>query len=210
MPMNKESTPPPKIGKIGPYTVFVTPPATPKPTQLVSESLEKTIPPPLVQLPKTTVSPLRPPTQSPVKTVSQPPPPVQAPPQQFNKSADVRSPSTFGFFWNAVSKVQNAHSSLDEYVAHWFGLNQSKYQWALDDYYQSNGSTQVDAIGKDVSSKMQRDLCEARTPAKSASEYAISTCNILNNTIAYRCTKMSIFTDWDLAVSIFMLFCCGG
>lgn len=32
-----------------------------------------------------------------------------------------------------------AHSSLDEYVAHWFGLNQSKYQWALDDYYESKG-----------------------------------------------------------------------
>ena len=28
-----------------------------------------------------------------------------------------------------------AHSSLDEYLADWFGLNQSKYQWALDDYY---------------------------------------------------------------------------
>lgn len=34
-----------------------------------------------------------------------------------------------------------AHSSLDEYVAHWFGLNQSKYQWALDDYYESNAAS---------------------------------------------------------------------
>lgn len=32
-----------------------------------------------------------------------------------------------------------AHSSLDGFVAHWFGLNQSKYQWALDDYYESKG-----------------------------------------------------------------------
>ncbi|KAL8151902.1 hypothetical protein V2J09_021710 [Rumex salicifolius] len=30
-----------------------------------------------------------------------------------------------------------AHSSLDEYVANWLGLNQSKYQWALDDYYEA-------------------------------------------------------------------------
>jgi len=32
-----------------------------------------------------------------------------------------------------------AHSSLDDHVARWFGLNQSKYQWALDDYYESKG-----------------------------------------------------------------------
>lgn len=29
------------------------------------------------------------------------------------------------------------HSSLDDYLAHWFGLNQSKYQWALDEYYEN-------------------------------------------------------------------------
>lgn len=32
-----------------------------------------------------------------------------------------------------------AHLSLDEYLADWFGLNQSKYQWALNDYYESSG-----------------------------------------------------------------------
>ena len=32
-----------------------------------------------------------------------------------------------------------AHSSLDDHLARWFGLNQSKYQWALDDYYESKG-----------------------------------------------------------------------
>lgn len=47
------------------------------------------------------------------------------------------SNSSFGFFWNAVAKLQNAHASLDEQVAYWFGLNQSKYQWALDDYYET-------------------------------------------------------------------------
>lgn len=26
------------------------------------------------------------------------------------------------------------HSRVDEYLADWFGLNQSKYQWALNEY----------------------------------------------------------------------------
>lgn len=36
-----------------------------------------------------------------------------------------------------------AHASLDEYLADWLGLNQSKYQWALNDYYESTGSVTV-------------------------------------------------------------------
>jgi len=35
--------------------------------------------------------------------------------------------------------VVAAHASLDEYVANWFGLDQSKYQWALNDYYEATG-----------------------------------------------------------------------
>ena len=31
------------------------------------------------------------------------------------------------------------HSSFDERLADWFGLDQSKYQWALNDYYENNG-----------------------------------------------------------------------
>ncbi|KAF5956771.1 hypothetical protein HYC85_003996 [Camellia sinensis] len=141
---SKESTPPPMIGKIGPYTVFVTPPATPspKPSSPISESPAKNAP---SSLP---VQPRNPPS------FQTPQPPVQAPPQQFLKPAPSDGPA-FGFFWNAVAKVQNAHSSLDEYVAHWFGLNQSKYQWALDDYYENKGSDQVDTKAKDISSKVQ-------------------------------------------------------
>ncbi|PSS01336.1 Zinc metalloprotease [Actinidia chinensis var. chinensis] len=128
---SKESTPPPTIGKIGPYTVFVTPPATPNP--------------------KTSC----PASESPTKPVQPLTPPVQPPPAQFQKPGVVRSDgSGFGFFWNAIAKVQNAHSSLDEYVAHWFGLNQSKYQWALDDYYENKGGEQVDAKAKDICSKV--------------------------------------------------------
>lgn len=141
---SKESTPPPMIGKIGPYTVFVTPPATPspKPSAPISESPPKNAP---------YSPPVQPRTPPPVQT---PQPPVQAPPQQFLKPAPSDGPA-FGFFWNAVAKVQNAHSSLDEYVAHWFGLNQSKYQWALDDYYENKGSDRVDTKAKDISSKVQ-------------------------------------------------------
>ncbi|KAF2309556.1 hypothetical protein GH714_003810 [Hevea brasiliensis] len=98
---------------MGPYTVFKTPPSTPKPAE-----------PPVFDSPKKVVSP----------------PPVQPPPQQIDKSVStwhLSDGSVSGFFRNAVNKVQNAHSSLDEHLARWFGLNQSKYQWALDDYYEN-------------------------------------------------------------------------
>ncbi|RYR30260.1 hypothetical protein Ahy_B01g055067 isoform C [Arachis hypogaea] len=117
-PINAESTPPPVIGKIGPYTVFMTPPSTPKPAE-----------PPVVLPP------------SPNKIS---PPPVQPPPPQIQKPVlssekSLSDGSVSGFFRNAVAKVQTAHSSLDDHLARWFGLNQSKYQWALDDYYESKG-----------------------------------------------------------------------
>ncbi|XP_041999350.1 uncharacterized protein LOC121748865 isoform X1 [Salvia splendens] len=109
MAMKSESgTPLPRIGKIGPYTVFMTPPSTPN------------------------AEPKRESLQAPS------PPPVMAPPAQFYKE----NPSSFTFFWDALAKLQTAYASLDEHVAHWFGLNQSKYQWALDDYYESNGKNQ--------------------------------------------------------------------
>lgn len=47
MPINRESTPPPVIGKIGPYTVFMTPPSTPKPSDPVFEAPKKVVPPPV-------------------------------------------------------------------------------------------------------------------------------------------------------------------
>ncbi|KAB5552665.1 hypothetical protein DKX38_009976 [Salix brachista] len=159
MPINKDpSTPPPMIGKIGPYTVFMTPPSTPSPMSTAtnaSATNESTFP--VFDSPKKVVSP---------------PPPVQPPPQQIDKSVyshQVSDGSVLGFFKNAVNKVQNensepfdglivtlclclilllrlkgllssaAHSSLDDHLARWLGLNQSKYQWALDDYYETKG-----------------------------------------------------------------------
>uniref|UniRef100_A0A2P2J9C8 Uncharacterized protein n=1 Tax=Rhizophora mucronata TaxID=61149 RepID=A0A2P2J9C8_RHIMU len=115
MAINRDPfTPPPTIAKMGPYTVFKTPPT------LKAED------PPVFRPPNKVVSP----------------PPVLAPPQQIDKSAFaqlVSDGSVGGFFRSAVTKVQNAHSSLDDHLARWFGLNQSKYQWALDDYYESKG-----------------------------------------------------------------------
>lgn len=149
MPINKEPATPPMIGKIGPYTVFVTPPPTPKPSfesspMSASESPKtKDVSPPPVK----SSSPVRPPA---VKSA----PPVLPPPVQYEKSASAYD-SKFGFFWDAVAKVQNAHSNLDDHIARWFGLNQSKYQWALDDYYEKNGVDQIDAKVKDVSTKAQ-------------------------------------------------------
>ncbi|KAK3221296.1 hypothetical protein Dsin_008321 [Dipteronia sinensis] len=138
MPINKDpTTPPPTIGKIGPYTVFVTPPSTPKPAE-----------PPVIESPQKVVAP-----------------PVQPPPQQFEKPVSVQSlpdGSVSGFFKNAVNKVQNAlsgdiaaHSSLDDHLARWFGLNQSKYQWALDDYYENKGLEKEVVKAKEMSSKVQ-------------------------------------------------------
>ena len=87
MAINRDSTPPPMIGKIGPYTVFMTPPSTPSPKpfqQPVFDSPKKIVVPP-------------------------PPPPVQPPPQQFAKSlqSSNSNDSVVGFFKNAVTKVQN-------------------------------------------------------------------------------------------------------
>ncbi|KAK8967589.1 hypothetical protein KSP40_PGU000504 [Platanthera guangdongensis] len=110
-PAREPSTPPlpPVIGKAGRYTIFITPPATPR---LPREK-------PLSQ------SPLTPSPRSssvnasflPQKSASPAAPPVQ------NLSVDVVA----------------AHSSLDEYLAEWLGLNQSRYQWAVDDYFENTG-----------------------------------------------------------------------
>eukprot|EP00258_Populus_trichocarpa_P029632 XP_024445651.1 uncharacterized protein LOC7461576 isoform X2 [Populus trichocarpa] len=136
MPINKDpSTPPPMIGKIGPYTVFMTPPSTPSPK-----------PPP----PTTSNEPTLPVFDSPKKVVS-------PPPQQIDKSVysqQVSDGSVLGFFKNAVNKVQNAHSSLDDHLARWLGLNQSKYQWALDDYYETKGLGYLVTIAAICSSRL--------------------------------------------------------
>ncbi|KVI11824.1 uncharacterized protein LOC112507015 [Cynara cardunculus var. scolymus] len=130
MPIHKQQPiPPPVIGKIGYYTVFVTP--TPKPS---SES-----------------SPVRDSDSQKKKNCS----PVQPPPLQYDKTASSYA-SNFGFFWDAVAKLQNAHSNLDDYLAHWFGLNQSKYQWALDDYYENESMEKVERTAKDIPNKAQK------------------------------------------------------
>ncbi|XP_021724948.1 uncharacterized protein LOC110692261 [Chenopodium quinoa] len=120
-------TPPPAIGKIGPYTVFLTPPTTPKPT---SEA-----PPAVISQPHKNI------------TVNSPPP-VQPPPAKFETAGD-----RFAFFWEAIAKAQNVHASVDEYVANWLGLDQSRYQWALNDYYEFKGMEKGDVLTKEVSSK---------------------------------------------------------
>ena len=88
MPINKDpSTPPPVIGKIGPYTVFMTPPATPKPPE------------------------------SPAAVSQKPnlPPPVLPPPQQFKSVASsAQDGSVLGFFKNAATKVQNGKKSEEK------------------------------------------------------------------------------------------------
>ena len=108
MPINKDpSTPPPMIGKIGPYTVFMTPPSTPSPksTATAAAANESTFP--VFDSPKKVVSP----------------PPVQPPPQQIDKSVyshQVADGSVLGLFKNAVNKVQNG---LFSFLCVAFGLS---------------------------------------------------------------------------------------
>ncbi|XVF69991.1 hypothetical protein PTKIN_Ptkin11bG0125900 [Pterospermum kingtungense] len=142
MPVNKDpSIPPPMIGKIGPYTVFVTPPSTPTPTQS-----------PVFESPKKVVAPAPAPAAAVAATA-----PVQPPPLQFDKSfvAPLSDGSVLGFLKNAAFKLQTAHSSLDDHLSRWFGLNQSKYQWALDNYYESKGLEKEGVKVKEISSKIQ-------------------------------------------------------
>ena len=42
--------------------------------------------------------------------------------------------SFLGSISNAIAKIQLVHSRVDEYLAGWFGLNQSKYQWEMNEY----------------------------------------------------------------------------
>ncbi|KAK2412556.1 hypothetical protein QL285_047735 [Trifolium repens] len=137
MSINTESTPPPPvIGKIGPYTVFMTPPSTPKPSSN-----------PLPLHSPTTIN-----NNNNNAKIAPPPPQIHNPLSKKTLSSDA---SFLGFFKNAVTKVQTAHSSLDDHLARWFGLNQSKYQWALDDYYETKGTEKGDQKVKEISSKVQ-------------------------------------------------------
>ncbi|KAK9715504.1 hypothetical protein RND81_06G169200 [Saponaria officinalis] len=125
------SSPPPSIGKIGPYTVFVTPPTitTPIPTTTTTSAAAVRIP----KNPKTAA------------------PPVQPPPIQYPTSAVDR----FAFLRHALVKLQNVHASVDEYMANWLGLDQSKYQWALNDYYEAKGLEKGDVLTKEIANKSQ-------------------------------------------------------
>ncbi|GAB2252868.1 hypothetical protein Droror1_Dr00005715 [Drosera rotundifolia] len=147
--------PSPVIGKIGPYTVFLTPPPTPSPSPSPRNVVIHSPTPPPPPTPTMTATATRM-TESPIPAVVSPPqviqqPPVMPPPAQYMRPDEDR----FGFFWTAVARVQHVHSRVDEYVANWLGLNQSKYQWALDDFYEAKGLGKGDAKANEVSGKTQ-------------------------------------------------------
>ncbi|KAL5215968.1 hypothetical protein ABZP36_007369 [Zizania latifolia] len=130
-----------------PPSEFSTPSGSPRAAEESPPSLR----PPAEQPVKAASSPLAPRlvTPPPVKMFSPPlpaaklsfpkPPPVQVPPSQFEKAEARSDGSVLAMFWDAVARMQEAHASLDEYISNWFGLDQSKYQWALNDYYESTG-----------------------------------------------------------------------
>lgn len=111
----REGTPPPIIGKAGRYTVFITPPATPKTPSPSPRPLG--LPSGLSPSPGSTPKSMEvaPPTIRVPSASPQPPlaPPVQVPPLQFDgKPSSSPSNSAFGFFWDAVAKVQDGTLSL--------------------------------------------------------------------------------------------------
>ncbi|CAL4969458.1 unnamed protein product [Urochloa decumbens] len=160
--------PPPMIGRAGNLTVFITPPSpastprgasrtpppppesprsdfsTPTPQRAAAPSPSPSPSPRKAASPAAAPAVVFTPPPAPVKVA---PPPVQVPPPQYEKASagGKHDGSAFGFFWDAVARVQEAHASLDEYVANWFGLDQSKYQWALNDYYEATGK-EVDCV----------------------------------------------------------------
>lgn len=124
----RDAPPPPVIGKAGRYTVFITPPRTPKPCEdSGSKSASPGVGPvsspgKVALLPETTArspSPMPLEVSSPIvsaspgKVVPLPkksfplPPPVQVPPLQVEKLAAKSSGSVFGFFWDAIARVQD-------------------------------------------------------------------------------------------------------
>nr|XP_020147852.3 proline-rich receptor-like protein kinase PERK13 [Aegilops tauschii subsp. strangulata] len=148
-PSPSTSPPMPMIGRAGNLTVFITPPSpastprssrpsdSPRPDFSTPTSRTGTAPPPAQKSASPPAPPVKFSPPAPPVKVS----PVQVPPPQYGKASagGKHDGSAFGFLWDAVARVQEAHASLDEYVANWFGLDQSKYQWALNDYYDTTG-----------------------------------------------------------------------
>lgn len=90
MSLNGESTPPPPvIGKIGPYTVFMTPPSTPKPSS--SDPVALHSPKPIINA-----------------KIAPPPPQIHTP-LPSSKTLSSSDASVLGFFQNAVNKVQTGN-----------------------------------------------------------------------------------------------------
>lgn len=141
MAATRGATPPPVIGKAGRYTVFITPPPTPR----LSEGERSQSPSPSPSLsrspaasPKLGSKNVAPVPSNVSRSLSSIPrekmrsslsaeegakgvgklsavaaaaaPPVQVPPPQFEKvKGGKSSESVFGFFWNAVAKVQDGN-----------------------------------------------------------------------------------------------------
>ncbi|KAL9262545.1 Replication protein A 32 kDa subunit A-like protein [Drosera capensis] len=120
MASSKYSSPPTlAIGKIGPYTVFLTPPPTPSPSQSPSPSPSPS-PRNIVHPHPSPATPVRPPKAD---SPRPPPPPVLPPPAQYTEPED---DNRIGFLSSAIARVLHVHSSVDEYVANWLGLNKSR------------------------------------------------------------------------------------
>eukprot|EP00252_Welwitschia_mirabilis_P001313 TRINITY_DN11197_c0_g2_i1.p1 TRINITY_DN11197_c0_g2~~TRINITY_DN11197_c0_g2_i1.p1 ORF type:complete len:232 (-),score=42.16 TRINITY_DN11197_c0_g2_i1:484-1179(-) len=134
--------PPPLIGKAGRYTVFITPPP------LSANVRSAASPSPNKSTPK---------SKNAVDLEAQKPLPASP-----SKGTEASTNSFLSKISNAIAKIQSVHSAVDEYLAEWFGLNQSKYQWYVDEYLEiKKMETQCgkprEALGKGIEMPMVRD-----------------------------------------------------
>eukprot|EP01018_Ginkgo_biloba_P024122 Gb_35505 [translate_table: standard] len=144
-PNRNNGNPPPLIGRAGRYTVFIKAPPSPQPGSSPSPKPS----------PKTVSTPSPKPSPKPVNVdIESQATPVPTPSQAF-KPLETSLSSFYSMFSSAISKIQNAHSAVDEYLADWFGLNQSKYQWALNEYLEMKGMEMEDGKPKETTVKGQ-------------------------------------------------------
>ncbi|KAF0934042.1 hypothetical protein E2562_022555 [Oryza meyeriana var. granulata] len=128
--------PPPMIGRAGNLTVFITPPS-PASTPRSSRPSESPLPGLWTPAPasRTAASPSPSPSPSPPQKVASPPaipvkfsppaapvkvpppPPVQVPPPQYGKASagGKHDGSAFGFFWDAVARVQEGSGAWESW-----------------------------------------------------------------------------------------------
>lgn len=147
-PNRKSDIPPPIIGKAGRYTVFITSPPMASPRSSPKPS-PKFSPKPS---PKSSLKPSPRPSKNVDVEAQAPPKTTQS---QQSKMPQVLPDSFYTKVSDTINKIQNAYIRVDEVLADWFGLNQSKYQWALNEYMERKEMETEDGKPREAAVKGQ-------------------------------------------------------